>query len=75
MAGPSRPAEYSFAGDEEPTKPSGIADPALAVVVSVYRQEPEIDRRKLSRLVEAWHALSPDHRILVEWMATELAKK
>jgi hypothetical protein len=68
------PAEYSYGPDETPTRPDGIADPALAVIVSVYRQESEVDRRKLSRLVETWHALNSDQRILVEWMAVELAK-
>ncbi len=71
---PSRPAEYSFAGDEEPTRPDGVACPHLAVLVSVYRQECELDRRRLARMVEAWHSLPLDQRILVEQLAFELAR-
>lgn len=70
-----RPAEYAYSPeDETPTRPDGLTDAHLAVIVSVYRQECELDRKRLARLVEAWHSLTLDQRVLIESLAFEMAR-
>jgi hypothetical protein len=70
----SKSAEYSYVtGDDEPTKPDGIADPAALLLLRMHSELDPVVRKRLSRLVESWHACTNEQRILIEEMAFELS--
>ena len=72
---PSTPGQYAYVPEDDvPTRPDGAEDPGQVVLSSVYRQESALDRRRLVRLVEAWHSLTLDQRILIESLAFEMAR-
>jgi len=65
----------SFDPDEIPTQPSANTDAAAAVVFRLFSTLCDLDRRRFSRLAEAWFVADTDQRILIEEVAFALVKK
>jgi hypothetical protein len=63
----------TFDPDEAPTPPSAN-DGSAAVVFRLFSGLCDLDRRRLSRLVEAWFVADTDQRILIEEVAFALVK-
>jgi hypothetical protein len=60
--------------DEEPTRPNASTDPTAVVLAQVHSQLCELDRKRLAKLVEAWHASSMNQRVIIEHVAMEFAR-
>lgn len=69
-----KPAEYSWAGDDEPTRPGNpTKDDRAAVLVRLYGNLTPDERRRLVLLADAWFRCGANGRALVEGVANELA--
>jgi hypothetical protein len=68
-----RPAEYSYAPEEEiPTKPEAV-DPSALLIFRLCDTLAGPERQRVARLLKAWQKCTLDQQIILEALARELA--
>lgn len=74
MTPPRKPAEYSYAGEEEPTRPGNArVDDRGQILQRLYANLTPEERRELVALADDWFRCDANRRALVRAMAHELA--
>jgi hypothetical protein len=60
--------------DDVPTRPDAVTDPTALVLARIHGELTPLERKRLMKLVEAWHACSLNGRVIVESVALEIAR-
>lgn len=64
----------TYPDDEPPTKPDTSPDPGLRMAFRLVDELCDLDKRRLSKLIEAWFVASIEQRILIEEVALEFVR-
>jgi hypothetical protein len=71
-----RPAEYSYPGDDEPTRPGVPCEgDRWAILRRLFSNLTDAERRRLLVLADAWFNCDAGERALLEATATRFASR